>query len=48
MNNNAPVIVNRGSLPVGNERVIVRNKQDMGAGVFRNKGVTKNYIPKAG
>lgn len=41
-----PVAVNRG-LPVGNA-VPVRNRGDQAAGVFRNKGVVRNSIPKAG
>lgn len=38
----------RGSLPSNQRIPVVRNKQDQQAGVFRNKGVGRNDIPKAG
>ena len=50
MNNNMPVQqgpITRGML-AANQRGSVRNKQDQAAGVFRNKKVGKNDIPKAG
>lgn len=43
-NNQQPIMTRNSVKKIG----AARNKQDQAAGIFRNKGVAKNEIPKAG